>query len=270
MRKQITVILIIISAVLPGARGLAQIAGNPAGTLGQPEWSVSLGGGYFYQQVGPLDGRSQRILLKVNRGLLPWLDIYALGGAADLKLLRDSETITDYEDKFRFLYGAGINVSWPPPGNQIFRLWAGGQAFRFQSKGAFTEEIWNPSETHLLLTKRYHMEYDWREIKAFAGVILDFKAVRIYAAGAGWILDRVDLKNEYWETHNSSTHIGKAEGEFNTGLWYGAIAGLEFPLSGNYAITMEGLAFNQQNFQIMIGISQTGSPKMRSIFNNRR
>ena len=274
MRKQITVILIMISSVMPGARGFAQIAANPAGTIGDRDWSISVNGGYFHQQVSQfqnaLDTRSHRIFLKVNRGLFPWLDFYALGGAADLTFLNRSEDITDYKDKYRFAYGGGFNLAIAPFENKLFQLWAGGQAFRFQSEGTLSIQTYDAEDDNLILSV-YNNEYDWREIKAFAGVILDFNTVSVYFAGAGWILDREDAMSGYRE-RNASTiiPIPSQTGGMNTGLWTGGIAGIEFRFAGNYAITIEGLAFNRQNFQIMIGVSQTGSPKWQPLLHSRQ
>ena len=107
------------------------------------------------------------------------------------------------------------------------------------------------------------MKYKWLEMKAHLGLIFKYRSVRLYVAGAGWTLNRKDRKEEYLERENMETPLGKTEADFGSGLWTGGILGVELRISGNYTIGVESLLFNRNDYQIMIGISQTGSPRSK-------
>ena len=121
---------------------------------------------------------------------------------------------------------------------------AGGQALRFSSKGSFTEQFRVETTSYM---RDFDMTYDWREARFNVGLIIPTRSVRFYLAGAGWLVQRYDTKREFL-----------TNGELRSGLWTGGIAGIEFLLPNRFSITIEGLVFNDRNYQVTIGLCQTG------------
>ena len=233
----------------------AQMAGNPVGVRGQGEWTISALGMYMNQNLGSETAVSRRIFMKSNWGLTPWLDFYLLGGAVQLEMKTGKEGVIDYKDKYRFAYGVGLNVSFKPAQNSSFWIWGGVHGIRFPSYGYFMEDIYIGAAAYV---QKFDMKYDWREIGGNLGIVLPYHSFRFYAAGVGWFLQRFDTKREYLENGNSVSFLGKQKGEYRSGLWTGGVVGLEINLPQRYSFSVEALFFNESNYQIMIGICQTG------------
>ena len=260
MKKRRTTIISAFLFLLLFAGGAgAQIAGNPVASSGTKEWTVGLSSTYFYQTIGRELTTANRFLLKSGWGVFPWLDLYVMGGASNLKMdRRDDYTISDYSDKYRFAYGGGVNAL---VGDKL-QLWFGANAMRFKSRGNFTEPLLITGQTYI---KRFEMNYDWREFKGYLGIAFNIGSFTFYGAGAGWYLWRIESKDEYRDGNGSVSYIGHDEGEYSSGLYTGAIVGIEMKLPQRYTITLEALLFNERNLQIMAGISQTGWQKMEPI-----
>ena len=233
----------------------AQMAGNPVGVRGQGEWTISAMGTYMNQNLSSETAVSRRIFLKSSWGITPWFDFYLMGGGAQLEMKTGKEGVINYKDKYRFVYGVGFNVSFKPTRNSFFWIWAGGHGIRFPSYGSFIEDIYIGTTSYV---QRFDMKYDWREIGGNLGIILPYRSFRFYIAGVGWFLQRFDTKREYLENGSSISFLGKEKGEYRSGLWTGGVVGLEINLPQQYSISVEALFFNENNYQIMVGICQTG------------
>jgi len=229
----------------------AQMVGNPVGVRGTGEWTVSAIGTYMDQQVGSETAISRRILLKSTWGAASWLDLYCIGGMAQLELLTGVINIVDYKSKYRFGYGGGVNITLTPMRESRMEIYLGVQALRFPSEGSF-------QVVGKVYTQEFEMKYDWREFQGHVGIVYPYHTLRLYAAGVVWALQRFDTKNEYWNYRNSRNYVGESRGEYRSGVWTGGVVGLELLLPKGYAISCEGLFFNEVNYHIMVGISQTG------------
>ncbi|MCJ7813107.1 hypothetical protein MUP95_07315 [bacterium] len=202
----------IIFVFLVGASMLqAQMAGNPAGVKGQGKWTVSAIGTYMNQQIGNEEAVSKRVLLRSTWGLAPWLDVYGMVGGVQLDLKTSNVDFIDYEGKFRLGYGAGFNVAFQRIAQSRFWIWIGGQALRYSSQGSFFEE----SD---IFMKEFKMDYDSREFLGHAGIVIPFKSFRLYGAGVGWTIQRLESKTEYLEYGGMVNTIGQVDGEFRSGL----------------------------------------------------
>jgi hypothetical protein len=230
----------------------AQMTGNPAGTQGSGEWTVSLMGTYFTHQVGNETDISNRILLKSTWGILPWLDFYALVGVVQLEIQKTDMDVSDYKDKYRTGIGFGLNVSLLQESDiRPFSLWLGSQALRFKSHASFMQYFDYQD-------RKYEMTYDWREYKGYGGLSMRIQQIRIYAAGIGWTMNRLESKKEYWSSAGQWEYKGKEKGEYGSDLWTGGALGVTFLLPKRYSIGLELLYFNEYNYQVMIGIYQSG------------
>ena len=228
----------------------AQMAGNPVGVKGKGAWTISVAGNYMEQQLKSENALSRRLLLKSGWGLTPWLDVHGLVGGVQLEMRTSRAGFVNYKDKYRLAYGLGFNIMLSSPRLPV-TFWGGGQAIRFLSEGSFWE--YGP-----IYDREYRMEYDWREFEGYAGVIIPIKVFRVYVAAVGWAVQRLDKKNEYLGYGGSQSWVGEVEGEYGSGIMTGGLLGIEWLLPQNYSISVEVRAFNRDDFQIMVGIGQTG------------
>jgi len=260
-RYRTAAILLSLLLCFIGSGAHAQMAGSPAGSQGQGQWSISATGTFMNQQVGREIAHSQRWLLKSTYGIVPWLDFVATIGATDLRLDSRKKTIEkDYKDKHRFTFGLGLTLTlkketeYKPLG-----IFAGGHFLRFPSKGMFTE-----TAASGLIFYDYHMTYDCREYFIFGGLSYRIGHVRFYGCGAGWGISRLEKKVQYHYENRDAIQEdkvwdGEVNGEYQSPLWTGALAGVEvvFPKTG-YFISLEGLFYNEKDHMIMVGIGQSG------------
>ncbi len=229
----------------------AQMVGNPVGVKGKGEWTISAAGTYMNQEIGNEIAVSKRILLKSSWGLASFLDVYGTIGAVQLDLKTPDVTFVDYEGKFRLGYGVGFSSAFTLLSQSKISFWVSGQVLRYFSEGSFLEY-------EDIYSKEYKMNYDSREFMGSVGIVIPFRSFRIYGAGVGWATQRLESKNEYLEYAGIVRHVGQIDGELRSGLWSGGMVGIEFILPQQYTISLEGLFFNEENYHIMIGVSQTG------------
>jgi len=234
----------------------SQIVGNPVGTKGTKEWSVSLNGGYMTHSYD-YQTYSRRLLLKSEWGITPWFDVYFMGGVHDLEISFSRADFTDYKSKIRFCYGAGFDIAFQPKRDLPFGIWSGAQIFKGPAKGDYFENL---SFAGTTIIKKYKYEYNWTETKGFLGLIYYGKHFKLYLAKAGWLLQNTTTLRQYSQSGTSWSLETRKEGEDRSTIWSGGVFGLEFDFPGNYTLTFEGLLFNEEDYQLMVGISQTGNP----------
>ncbi len=234
----------------------SQIVGNPVGTKGTGKWSVSVNGGYMSQQLDQAI-ISRRLLLKSEWGITPWLDFYCIGGAYDLELDFSENEFTDFKSKMRFCYGTGVDLAYRPEGGFPVGIWTGAQIFIGPAKGEYYKNI---SFAGTTIKNKYKLEYSWSESKGFLGLIYYGKFFKIYVAGAGWLLQKTSTRKEYSKSGTTWSFEERIEGEDRSDILTGGILGLELDFPGNYALTFECMVFNQEDFHLMVGFSQTGTP----------
>lgn len=260
--------------------GFAQICGNPIGATQKGVLTMSLNGTYQHVSDPVQNIISKRIFFKTQWGLGPKLDIYGLLGNVQLGMSRINapSTITDYKDKYRFSYGVGFastlggfSLSSSPPRSKVrarqrkpsppanlARVFAGGHVIWYPSESSYeeTREILNYTVTH-----QYAMKYDIMEATGYAGISIPYRVFRLYFGGIGWGIDRKERKTEYLVgigNGDESIELGKEKGRYRSGIWTGSLVGIQWNLPQQYSITVEAIGFNSQNYQIMIGISQSG------------
>jgi len=233
---------------------VSQPVSNPAGTAGTGNWTVVMSSAYTSQQLDNLKAVSRRLIFKSSWGTAKWFDFYITGGFVQLEMKKDTAGITDYkDDKYRFAIGGGFRISLLSVKKRGFGLWAGGQFLKFKSSGSFIEPIEN-------FNREYALTYDWREFEGYAAGGLSVGMFTFYAGVNVWALDRLDAKKQYLVSTSGSTYIGEEKGEYKSGMFAGGVFGVEFPLPGKFVMNIEGRYFNNDNYQIMVGIGQTGTP----------
>jgi len=259
MRKRLFILSIItlLSVIaMPGLR--AQMAGNPIVASGTGEWTISAMG--VYQDLEGQEGQeiSRRLLLKSGWGITRWLDVYVIGGGVQLEMRTTQIDFVGFKSKYHFGYGAGARFVFNSISGTSMSLWGGAQILRFPSTGSFKYSYTSVGQNFI---QESEMNYDWRELQMAVGVMIPFRSIRLYVAAAGWAVQRLEKKKEYLEYGNTTNYLGEVEGEYQSGLWSGGIAGIEFLLQQRFSISIECLIFNTSSYQIMVGISQTGMNK---------
>ena len=247
-----------LSVVFLAATVSAQMSGNPIEGKGQGEWTVSVCGNYFHQQLDKQMAVSKRILAKSIWGVSPYLDVYGLGGIVQLDMRANETGIEDFQSKYKFGYGMGIRLQLQRVSSlNSIGIWMDIHALRFKSDGAFLNNLTQMGSNYY---REFRMTYDWRELKGNLGITLPYRSFRVYIAGTGWLLQRLDKKKEYITYGDSESFVGEESGKYQTGLLKGATIGVEIYLPQQHALSIEGLFFSSKNYQIMVGICQTGAP----------
>lgn len=231
----------------------SQMVGNPSAVQGANAWSMSASMGYLRHQEGTYENRTERIVLKSRYAVTSWMDIYGLMGGYKLRRLIDSNTIDDYTGEYSLGYGAGLNISK----NQFLGSltgWLSGHFVRFPSKGEYMENFvagggWMNS-----------IEYDSREYQFFGGIKFPVQNWRIYVGGGIWGIQRLEEQKIYLVNSDgtqSNIPYQVNDGTYQSSAWTGGLLGFEVNLPQQFTLGVEGMYFNNKNFQIMFGISQT-------------
>ena len=245
----------------------SQTCGNPAGTAGKGQTTMGMSGAYQIHQDGQQKMVSNRIFFKAMVGLAPWLDVYGLAGTTQVRMKSTLTGIPEFKDKHRFGYGAGFNFLLnpsPPKPKRSTRgsmgsaaptrigFWGGGNIIRYPAEAVY--DLSSGTVVH-----EYRMTYDCREITIHAGIVIPYRMLKIYAGGVGWAIQRPETKKEYLLGISTEPIFkGDAKATYQSGLWTGGLFGIQVDLPENYSLTVEAIGFNKANYQIMIGISQTG------------
>lgn len=248
-----------------------QTCGGPAGAMGKGQLTMALNGAYQTLNHINQQAVSTRFFIKTQYGLAPWLDVYGLLGNVQLTLKHNRQDVNDYKDKYRFAYGAGFNVLLNPVSPKPKRanrraassaslnyigFWGGANVIRYPAEGVYDQSI---NVLGYSFVREYALKYDCREVTAHAGIFIPYRFLKFYAAGVGWAIQRLETKKEYLVgVSEEPIKVGEAKGKYQSGLWTGGLIGVQIDLPEQYAITIEALGFNTANYQIMVGISQTG------------
>jgi hypothetical protein len=254
-------------AILVSRTSLSQTCGNPAGTAGNGQTTISLSGAYQTLADGKQTFQSYRLFFKAMQGLAPWLDVYGLVGGTRVKMNPIAQGIASVQDRSRLAYGAGFNLLLNPTQSKrtgttrgrtgsarqgSVGFWGGANIIRYPAEAVY-------SVSSGAVIHEYRMKHDFREITGHAGILIPFGTLKLYAGAVGWAVQRLDKKSEYLlGISTDPIHKGDAKATYQSGLWTGGISGLQVDLPRNYALTLEVIAFNKDYYQVMIGISQTG------------
>jgi hypothetical protein len=274
MIKRYCIGALLAAAVASPPSGCAQICGNPAGTGGKALVAMSVNGGLQTLDHGDQKAESRRIFAKTSYGMLSNVDVYGLLGGVRLDLDAADRDVTVSDGRFRFAYGAGFSVTLNAPKPAVrtpvrrtvrrtssgmsVGVWAGGQVIRYPAEAVYRQTIEVAGSSFL---RQFDLKYDCREWTGHAGFIVPlYPWLKAYAGGVGWGIQRLDTKREYLinEAEGVSQSLGRKKGRYQSGIWTGGLAGVEFDLPQNYSISAEVIAFNRDYYQVMVGISQSG------------
>jgi hypothetical protein len=234
----------------------AQMLGNPITAQGKGQWTMGLSATYLNQQIESTEVFSNRVFVQSRWGVTEALDVFGTLGYARLKINVQKTGTADYKDKFRFAYGMGFHfLTHPFPENNNIAFWTSGHVFTFPSEGAFENTF---SVLGSPYVRRFEMKYDWGEGVASAGWMIPYRSVMLYAGVAGWGIRRFEEKTEYLLLSEGKSLQGSEKATYQSGVWSGGVAGFRVILPQNYSVGVECLYFNEQSYQIMAGISQTG------------
>lgn len=269
MKKRFLIRSVAVVTLTGWLSGFAQTCGNPAGAKGRGLWTMALSGAYQTLDEGTQTAETRRILFKTQYGLGSGLDAYGLIGAVDLAMKHNSPGFSVSNDKYRIAYGAGFSFQMPSQGakpaprararnarasrnpNPLV-LFGGGNILRFPSEAVYTKpgDYW---------AQEFRLKYDSREATGHAGILIPGRTLKFYIGGAVWAVQRLDTKKQTLIASDGvETVVGTKKGKYQSGVWTGGMVGVQYDLPENYSLSVEGVAFNQEYYRIMIGISQTG------------
>jgi hypothetical protein len=244
-RNRVEIFLI---AALAAASAFGQMAGNPLMVRGAGELTISAMGSLADHD----EFLSKRLLLKSAWGVTSFMDVYGLAGIADLEMQRSG--IEPFEGEMAMAFGAGFTIAGRLFDDPAWEFWGGAQILRFPSSGSYRDFQQN---------LEFLMEYDWREVQGYGGIAYRVGPMRLYAGGALWSLQRIEERPAVYVIDRDGERLFRTsdphvESTYQSGVWTGGILGLEFILPQRYAVVLECLAFNENNYQIRLGVCQTG------------
>jgi hypothetical protein len=261
-RSTFLLLSLLVSGILS-----AQTCGNPAGATAKAQWTMALNGAYQTLDQGSQTAESRRLFFKTQYGLAAGLDAYGLIGAVQMTMKNNPAGFSVSKDKYRFAYGAGFSfqtsspAAKPAPRTRVRNtrkstplvLFGGGNVIRYPSEAVYRK-------TGGSYTQEFLLKYDCREATGFAGILLPAKTLKFYLGGAVWAIQRLDTKKQKMITSDGSETLftDTKKGKYQSGVWTGGMVGLQYDLPENYSLSVEGIIFNQDYYQIMVGISQTG------------
>ncbi|NQT26739.1 hypothetical protein HQ585_15390 [candidate division KSB1 bacterium] len=250
MKERTHKIIPVLIITLFSSTVFSQMAGNPAGVKGNGKLTLSVSGTYLNQVLVTETAVSKRILGKCVWGATSKIDLFITMGSVGLKMQSEESGVSDYEDKKRFAIGFGLNVELASRSKSSpYSIWVNAKTLRFESSGTYyIYDNTGNSEWQSDFT------YDWREAQVTLCAKYYFPTFNIYGGVLGWMLQRHDEKMEL----SGGQLWGPERQTYQSGMWTGALVGMEFPLPYEYSFSVEAVFFNAENYQIMVGFTQTG------------
>lgn len=246
----------VVMGILVGAIPLvAQMNGNPSGVQGSGEWSVGLSTSILRHGEGNYENYTKRIVVESRYGVSDWLDIFGVAGGFHMKRNSPQQNVNDYNGNYTLGYGGGLNITKSEIFNGKANIQIGGYFVRYPSKGEYAEYF------------QYgggwlnRMEYDTREYQVAFTIIIPVQNVNFYFGGVGWGLQRKEEQTLYLMDENKVVDdipYDYSEGTYQSGMWTGGIVGIEVKLPQQFTCGVEFIGFNEKNYTILFGISQTG------------
>jgi hypothetical protein len=275
MRKHPFGIFLFVALIHGFAGG--QPLGNPVGVRGMRQLTLSLNGSYQTFQPGTQTLVVEKGFIKAGWGLASMLDVYGLLGSARVEAKNNGPGVSNVRDRFRIAYGAGFNFRYPL-GKARARTQTGTAArtskARLQKRPSARRQWWlvggawgirYPFEAQYNLAlqnsyiQQFSLDYDAREAAGYVALMMPYRMLKFYAGGAGWLMQRLDTKTQTLMRPNEDPYVlGVSKTRYQSGLWTGAVAGVQVELKQQIALTVEVMAFNLSSYQVMVGVSQTG------------
>jgi len=247
--KRVTIILVLMGWIASTSL-FSQMTGNPASIKGNGEFTLSVSGTYLNHELANETAISKRVLCKAIWGATSKIDLFVTLGSVGLRMKPVESGVTEFEDKKRFAIGLGLNAELiSPTPSSPYHVWVNAKALRFKSSGSYIINIAGTSDFY-----QADLVYDWREVQVALCAKYNLSAFSVYGGVLGWVLQREDERIEVW----NNQYWGPERQTYQPGLWTGALAGIEFALPYDYAFSVEAVAFNEMNYQIMVGVTQTG------------
>ena len=255
------------------ALGSAKPLGSPVDVRGRKQLTIALNTSYQAFRPGNQSAVVQKVFLKTGWGITRWLDVYGFFGNTRLEMKNFRSDLNDTRDKFRFAYGLGFCATHRLGRPAVraksksktrsaartmpeYWLCGGVYAMRYPAEGVYNQSV---NYIGSSFVKQNVLRYDTREFAAFAGIYVPYRFLRVYAGGVGWLQQRVDKKQQYIQNLSEQPlKIGEKTQTYQSGLWTGGVLGVQVNLPQNVSITLETVAFNRQNYQISVGVCQTG------------
>ncbi len=246
-------ILILASGLsLLSAKAQAYTLGNPMGATGKGKLLVSAE--YELQDKKlpvSLSTESARYLLKASYGLSPWLDVFAKGGIAGLRIPMESVT---FVGENQFAYGGGARATIVHLPGWRAEIFTSAQLFGYSTEGSVNEQITDASGTW---TRRLDSEYVWWEYGGALGVGIRQGAMWPYLGIDICYVEGEETTRRYDVLSEEATYVGKRKVDFSSdGLMLSGFGGIDLALRGRHKLSLEFRGIGLKGFSFTVGISQ--------------
>ncbi len=235
----------------------AQPAGSPVFSQSHREFTFSFNGGYLRKNIYGVHNDSPRLLVKSLFGLAKFVDVFGEIGFVKLNLTTSGESQFTFKDKYHLAFGGGITLRYLNFKRIRFSLFVSGRIFRFTSNPS-SEKIANISSSEI--EQSLEMRYDWREVTFNSGFIKGLGFANIFSGIQGKLIQRHETKISKFIIAGGVDSENQTFGEYKSGLQISPFWGIDILLPSRFTISLELIAISKTDFNINVGISQTGKP----------
>jgi hypothetical protein len=251
-RRLVVTVFLLLPTVL-----LAQSAGLPLLSNGQGEITLSVAAGRSQRTVADFPTTSRLLYARAVLGLGGWLDLYSAAGLQDLRMELPDAGISEAAADMSLAYALGVNArfaSFPRMGAAFVAsvaLW--------RSQPAISVEV--PSGGATGFRRHVRLDYDWREAVGSLNLLKTIGVTRWYVGTGGYFIQRLEKRWTVSHTPVGDVHGPVTRGEFRSGFVPQLQAGLDIGLPQGFAFSLAAHGRDRNNFALMVGFSQTGSPR---------
>jgi hypothetical protein len=246
----------LLLAFFPGM-SRPQMIGNPLLSPQAGKMTVSVESGYQRWTIQNVYNDIQPLGLKIGYAPVAGVNAFVRLGIARLKMPWGSTPETTFDGDYRF--AGGLGLTWQPLKlGKRSGIFANAQAWRLTSEGQYLSE--NLAGTTLRKTRL--SEFDWRTFLLAAGVSREIKKNRFYLGVEMAATERIENRRDKDVSEAGATlQETQRQLTLQTGTLFRAFWGFEVALPNQHHISLEVRSNGMENWIILFGLSQTGSPK---------
>lgn len=249
------VALLAVTLWLPSPSS-AQGIGLPLRSDSHRQWMLALAAGRQQREIGGWPTTARLAYAKASLGLGGKLDVFAGLGLMDLEMQVPGTELSTMSSEPALTYGLGGTLQLIQFRRVGMAIFLSAAAWRSQPELAASlggEEL-------TTLVRRVHLHYDWREA---SGAITLWKKLGIsewYIGTGGYLIQRPEKRWTVLETSVSAVKGPVSTGEFRSGFVSRFLAGVDFDLAQGFKISIEVAGRDRDNVNVLVGVSQIGSP----------
>jgi hypothetical protein len=197
----------------------------------------------FGNQGTTLSSRSNRVILKAGYQVYPFLDLFVLGGLADLKIASGDPTFNDHASNMKLAYGGGVRVGYTYPdwnlGSSLTATVIG-----FSSDGEVENQY-----------RRVVNDYHWYEIQLELVASYPLRSLTPFLGIEKTFLTGTHEVEDYF-LGRLQPRPDDSDAYSDPDQTYRPLAGIAVHLPGGYATYIKASGLASNDIMVTIGICQ--------------